>query len=182
MRILALLGLGLPLAAVGGAVAYGSVSQISQSFRTVGSPVITTDSVPARPSEAARDFVLATAGSWDIAPAAESPQASAVMADQPDLAGMLAPGNGEGPATLGQSPFSGTDRLPEAPGPDAMPELDLAVVTERPAARPATQTVIRPRVVVSADRSSAEELRAQRAANQTRKREFKMPWQTGIFQ
>ena len=191
MRILVLLGLGLPVAAVAAAVAYGSVSQISQSFKTYRSPVANdlalTADIPARPSEAARDFVLASTEAWDMAPMSMQGARSDDLpaADQVQLAQMVPPAQTDLPALMGQGPRVTLDAMPGdgAADLDFAPELDLAVVTERPVARPVAQSVIRPRVVVSADRSSAEELRARRVTTgQNRKREFRMPWQTGVFQ
>jgi len=177
MRILALLGLGLPVVAVSGAVAYGSVTQISHSIKAQRAPAVIAQTVPARPSEAAQDFVLASAGAWDLAPELAQTGLNAETAtlenllgsDIRDLSGVERPSSMTGdPRT---SPNA--ERSPEAP------EIDVAVVTDRPITVP--PQVVRPRVVVSADRSRAEELRAQRT-NQNRKREFRMPWQTGVFQ
>ncbi|MFN3822889.1 MAG: hypothetical protein ACK4GW_08110 [Pseudorhodobacter sp.] len=173
MRILALLGLGLPVVAVSGAVAYGSVAQISHSFKAQRAPAVIVGAVPARPSEAAQDFVIASAGAWDIAPEA------AIAREVQDITA-LSERSEQVSSTdrdLRENPFEGNSRIAEAP---EVPEIELAVVTERPIAV-TQQLVVRPRVVVSADRTRADEFRAQRT-NQNRKREFRMPWQTGVFQ
>jgi hypothetical protein len=168
MRILVLLGLGLPVVAVSGAVAYGSVTQITHSFKAqrAPAPAVVAQTVPARPSEAAQSFVLASTGSWEMTPEAPLQEA----AERPGLDNLLGEdATGTAQALMGNS-------VPERPDP---PEIDVAVVTERPIA--VAPQVVRPRVVVSADRRPAQELREQRT-NQNRKREFRMPWQTGVFQ
>lgn len=173
MRILVLLGLGLPVIAVSGAVAYGSVTQITHSFKAQRAPAVVAQTVPARPSEAAQSFVLASAGSWDVTPEAALEQAT----DRPGLDNLL--GEEAAETVQARTLNSATERpdLPQAT-PEA-PEMDVAVVTERPIA--VAPQVVRPRVVVSADRRPAQQLREQRT-NQNRKREFRMPWQTGVFQ
>jgi hypothetical protein len=173
MRILVLLGLGLPVVAVSGAVAYGSVSQISHSFKAHRAPAVVAETVPARPSEAAHNFVLAAAGSWEMTPEAALEQ----RAETPSLENLL--GRDEAGNVQARGANTGPERPEVTNAPPEAPELNVAVVTERPIT--VAPQVVRPRVVVSADRRPAQGVREQRT-NQNRKREFRMPWQTGVFQ
>lgn len=65
MRILVLGGLGLPILAVSGVVAYGAVHAISESFDPA--PAVQVASVEAPVSQSAASFVAAGVADWTVA-------------------------------------------------------------------------------------------------------------------
>jgi len=171
MRILAFVGLGLPVLAVSGAVAYGSVKQISTILRSSAAVV---PAVAAAPTNSA--LVRVSLSSWAV--------------PEPDLAATnTRPLSPAAPAAaLGISGFV-LNELPVATMPAAIPAeaQTLANVEGEPApvVRPKPRAVF-PRKSMRV-RGGIAPTGGNRTVLDTRekavsKRAFKMPWQTGIFQ
>lgn len=167
MRIISLLGLGLPVLAVSGAVAYGSIREISRSLApapvaqssaaTLFPPVAQRNSVP---TQAAQAFVAAGQSVWDI-PQPATNEAPRFADDILSTASIVA---------LSSSEQDGAAR-------DASPIYGTPVVEEASAG--SFGPVRQPRVVVT---SKPRAERPRPAVENRAKRSFKMPWQTGIFQ
>ncbi len=159
MRIFALLGLGLPVLAVSGAVAYGSIREISRSFSPA--PVAQTIVAPAGPSSKALAFVAAGQAEWDM----------------PQNATFMAPGfQDTGIDTAAPTGLASPDNAPDRPREFDHESNEATAVALVPTVRSAPP---KPRVIVTATRSAA---RPQATTQARAKRPFKMPWQTGIFQ
>jgi hypothetical protein len=161
MRILALIGLGLPLLAVSGAVAYGSIRQISTTL-SAPKPVAAVTLTPSvTPDHKA--IVQASLSTWAL------PEAAA-----PAMAG---------PAPIVPSAFIGASGVEPDRAPVAVPDANAATIEV--AAAPEAAPLLRPRkraepkIVVSTGKTRGI---TPKPAGTPPKPVFKMPWQTGIFQ
>lgn len=160
MRIISLLGLGIPVLAVSGAVAYGSIREIS---RSLAPPPIDQSKATAVPqpkaTAAALDFIAAGQTEWDV------PQQAAFVTP------LFQDQSIEAAAPIGLV-NTGLDGA----RPSAVDHDDGMVVIAKPEGIGALR---QPRVIVTAkQRVERPRLTQQKAA----KHNFKMPWQTGIFQ
>ncbi|RUS63326.1 hypothetical protein EGN72_04840 [Pseudorhodobacter sp. E13] len=175
MRVISLFGLGIPVLAVSGAVAYGSIREISRSLAPApvaesrlsnfghpaqGAAARTQAALTQVAPQAAQSFVAAGQTAWDM-PQPATFQAPRFTDDPLSPARIVA--------------LSGP--VPEGQGREASPAYGQIVVEE--AAAGSFGTARKPRVVVTA-KPRADRPRA--AVENRVKRPFKMPWQTGIFQ
>ena len=159
MRIVARFGLGLPVFAISGVVAFGSITEISNTVYVV--PMVQTQSASLPVSAHASAFLDASKGKWNV------PQETALIVpgfQDPGFAGgsparLAAENAGRRlPAVEQTNPGQASNSTPERPDLVVLRKPQKAVVARAPrvAPRPAAQ-----------------------ARTNTR---FKMPWQTGVFQ
>lgn len=170
MRILVLIGLGLPILAVSGAVAYGSIQQISTTLRTginVEAPVVAP--VPAKAG-----FVRAGLAAWTVPKAETALQADPATQTSTPL---TADPTRIPPETAAASPAPRVMSL-VARQDSAAPTAEVVVVSE-PTIRPMPRQQPVPRMVVTTGKTRQPAGVTPRAAD---KPAFRMPWQTGIFQ
>lgn len=159
MRLYALVGFGLPVLVVSGAVAYGSIQEISKSFVPVPSPQSDKSILPV--AKNAADFLTEGRATWDV------PQEEALVvpsfSDQP----------------LGLVVHS-TVEQPE----DVMPPRESLENTQIFASAPLPKQSAGPlsRESTSVVKMTPETTAQGLVKKADKKRDFKMPWQTGIFQ
>ena len=160
MRIVALVGLGLPVLAVSGAVAFGAISEISRSLKPSPS-VQSSVSAPMATSNAI-SFVAAGKAEWGV-----QEETALIMPGFQDPA--IGSAN---TSTLGK-PDIGTSKTIEI----NPPVVEMLAAAIKPMATHADKNA--PRVIVT---TKPKHEKSAPASQAHAKRPFKMPWQTGIFQ
>lgn len=159
MRVAALLGLGLPVLAVSGVVAYGSIREISKSLSPA--PIVQEDVPVMIVSQRAASFLNAGKANWKV----------------PEEAALVLPAVLDQPSAMSQ-PVAFERTSPTAALSDNAGLKEQDVPSNRTPERPEPvvfHTVPSlAKVPVTQERPAAVEPGAERA--------FKMPWQTGVFQ
>jgi hypothetical protein len=157
MRFIALIGLGLPVLTVSGAVAYGSIQQIATALESPQPALIAA--APAMATAAGDVFVNASLSDWSVSYPEQAPVQVAVSFED------TAP-RGQVEVTQDREHESNTE------------SFQTAVVTDREVSLPRA-SVAKPKIVLSTGKAKPQKPEAE---VKKVKPGFRMPWQTGVFQ